>query len=414
MPGFAEFISSIRPSPEERGSTLEQMLARAAQDRDREPEPEDPDDRLAAMVTRGYSPGLMSQLSQQLGDTLGELQAEQDKIARGERREALARREYEAGRINVWAMQQQLLADGDFGDEGRASRLERRAESLQSQLVQAAAMIAPQQEQVTDPLEQATRRANQVFREITRSLMAEAQAGNRPERPSAGKASRRPFGGGAGEIVRTVKLDDIRVLRRGNGGDGRTVEAYAAVFNEPAVIHDQMGDYREVIDPHAWDGRLAEARRAPGGLPAEVKCMYNHGMTRQGTPSDRWSLPVGKPLDIRPDSRGLLTVTRYSDDEVLDRIKAGELTSQSFVGGCLNSEPELRRGERYRPDGTGNLRTVRRMKLGLREYGPVLWPAYPGAEILGVRSAAEAYASGPDRDKCPGPDCPICEYGRQQ
>jgi hypothetical protein len=28
---------------------------------------------------------------------------------------------------------------------------------------------------------------------------------------------------------------------------------------------------------------------------------------------------------------------------------------------------------------------VRRTELGLREYGPVLWPAYSGAEILGVR-----------------------------
>jgi phage head maturation protease len=386
MPGFAEFISSVRPAPEERGSTLEQMLARAAQAGEREPEPQDPDDRLAAMVTRGYSPGLLHRLSQQLADTSGELEAEQAKIARGARRAAVARREHEAGRVSVWAMQEML--DGDFGDEDRVRQLERRAESLRSQMAQASAMIAPQQEQVTDPLEQASRHAHEVFREVTRSLMAEAQAGVRPERLPAGKASRRPFGGrGAGEIVRTVKVDDIRVLRRGKGGDGRTVEAYAAVFNEPAEIHDQMGDYREVIDPHAWDGRLAEARRARGGLPAEIKCMYNHGMTRQFTPSDRWSLPVGKPLDIRPDSHGLLTVTRYSDDEVLDRIKAGELTSQSFVGGCLNSEPELRRGERYRPDGTGNLRTVRRMKLGLREYGPVLWPAYPGAEILGVRSA---------------------------
>jgi hypothetical protein len=193
MPGFAEFISSIRPSPEERGSTLEQMLARAAQDRGREPEPEDPDDRLAAMITRGYSPGLLHRLSQQLADTCGELEAERAKIARGARRAAVARREHEAGRVNVWGMQQ-MLDDGDFGDEGRASQLERRAESLRSQMAKAAAMIAPQQERETDPFEAATRTAHQAFREITRQRMAEAEA-SRPEP--------RPFASRGGVAVRS-------------------------------------------------------------------------------------------------------------------------------------------------------------------------------------------------------------------
>jgi hypothetical protein len=30
------------------------------------------------------------------------------------------------------------------------------------------------------------------------------------------------------------------------------------------------------------------------------------------------------------------------------------------------------------------------------------------------RSAAVAYARGPGRDRCSGPDCPVCAYGRQQ
>jgi multiple sugar transport system substrate-binding protein len=33
------------------------------------------------------------------------------------------------------------------------------------------------------------------------------------------------------DFVRTVALDDIRIR---SGGDGRTVEAYAAVFDDPA------------------------------------------------------------------------------------------------------------------------------------------------------------------------------------
>jgi hypothetical protein len=57
----------------------------------------------------------------------------------------------------------------------------------------------------------------------------------------------------------------------------------------------------------------------------------------------------------------------------------------------------LRRGDKYRPDSAGGLRTVHRTELGLREYGPVLWPAYSGAEILGVRmSTPGEFTPGPD------------------
>jgi hypothetical protein len=39
---------------------------------------------------------------------------------------------------------------------------------------------------------------------------------------------------------------------------------------------------------------------------------------------------------------------------------------------------------------------VRRTELGLREYGPVLWPAYSGAEILGVRMSTPGGPPEPD------------------
>lgn len=235
----------MRPSPEERGSALDQVLARAVQARDPQPEPEDPDDRLTPMLSRGYSPGLMSQLSQQLGDTSAELEAEREKIARGARRAAVVRREHEAGRINVWAMQQML--DGDFGDEGRASQLERRAESLRSQMAQASAMIAPQQEQATDPFERASRHAHQVFREATRSLMAEAQAGSRPELP-AGKARRLPFGGD--------RADEILGVRSA----GATRPEHCAYCTE-AGVSDEVS-YRLHSDPE-----LNVPVTPPGAIP---------------------------------------------------------------------------------------------------------------------------------------------------
>jgi HK97 family phage prohead protease len=208
-------------------------------------------------------------------------------------------------------------------------------------------------------------------------------------------------GSSRAEYMRLYALEDIHILRSADGGDGRTVEAYAAVFGEPAEIQDHEGHYVEVIDPAAFNRAIDHASRARGGFPGSVKVLWNHGRDLAGSPSDRFSMPIGIPVDIRAEARGLLTRTRYSEtplaDEVLENIRAGSITSQSFTGRIMRSDPQLRRGERYRPDSAGNLRTVRRTELGLREYGPVLWPAYSGAEIVGVRmSTPGAYALDPD------------------
>jgi HK97 family phage prohead protease len=201
---------------------------------------------------------------------------------------------------------------------------------------------------------------------------------------------------------RIYPLEDIHIIRSEHGGDGRVVEAYAAVFSDPAVIHDHEGDYIEEIDPGAFNRAIDHASRARGGFAGVVKVLYNHGMTIQGSPSERFSMPIGVPVHIQAESRGLLTRTRYSEtplaDEVLENIRAGSITSQSFTGRIVRSDPQLRRGEKYRLDSAGNLRTVRRTELGLREYGPVLWPAYSGAEILGVRMSTLGSQS-PDPDK---------------
>jgi HK97 family phage prohead protease len=211
------------------------------------------------------------------------------------------------------------------------------------------------------------------------------------DRPTASRA----------EYMRLYALEDIHILRSADGGDGRTVEAYAAVFGEPAEIQDHEGHYVEVIDNAAFNRAIDHASRARGGFPGSVKVLWNHGRDLSGAASDRFSMPIGIPVDIRAEARGLLTRTRYSEtplaDEVLENIRAGSITSQSFTGRIMRSDPQLRRGDRYRPDSAGNLRTVRRTELGLREYGPVLWPAYSGAEIVGVRmSTPGAYVLDPD------------------
>src|SRR6185437_3749471 len=71
-------------------------------------------------------------------------------------------------------------------------------------------------------------------------------------------------------------------------------------------------------------------------------------------------------------------------NEVLELWRSGAITAQSFTGSIVRSSPELRRGDRYRPRG-GELPRVRRLELGLREFGGTPFPAYDGAGLVGVR-----------------------------
>ena len=147
----------------------------------------------------------------------------------------------------------------------------------------------------------------------------------------------------------------------------------------------RSGHYIEVIEPSAFNRAIDHASRARGGFASSVKVLWNHGRDLSGNPSDRFSMPIGVPVHIAAEARGVLTRTRYSEtplaDEVLENIRNGSITAQSFVGPIMRSDPQLRRGDQHRPGSDGKLRTVRRTELGLRDYGPVLWPAYSGAEI---------------------------------
>jgi HK97 family phage prohead protease len=172
------------------------------------------------------------------------------------------------------------------------------------------------------------------------------------------------------------------------------------VFNSPAEIVDHEGHYVEEIDPAAFNKVLADIGRSRAGF-GKVKVMYNHGMTIHGTPSERGSMPIATPVDIRPETRGLLTLARYSDtpfaDEVLENIRNGSITAQSFTGRIVRSDPTAPRGG-HRPR-SGQLTRVRRTELGLREFGPTPFEAYTGAEIVGVRMSAPGTYSAPEPDE---------------
>lgn len=177
------------------------------------------------------------------------------------------------------------------------------------------------------------------------------------------------------EYARTWALDDIT---RSKTGDGRTVTAYAAIFGVPTEVRDQHGHYDEEIHRAAFN-RTAKTGKAV--------CLYNHGHTLDGKPNGLLQVPLGTPLEIKPDGRGLLTVTRYNKSEtadaVLAAIDAGDIRAQSFRGRVIRSDPQGR-VPRARPGG--QLPKVTRLELGLSDYGPTPVPYYAGAEIVAVRS----------------------------
>lgn len=195
-------------------------------------------------------------------------------------------------------------------------------------------------------------------------------------------------------FMRSYPLEDIRILSRANGAeysDGRTVEAYVAVFDSPAEIVDGQGHYMETIDRSAFNKAINDSRPQGSRQVWRTGVFYNHGMSLHGTPSDKFSVPLGSPLDIRVEDRGLLTVTRYNStsvaEEILEAIRSGDITGHSFTGRIVRSNPERppsRRG--FQRSTAGSLPDVRRLELGLREYGPTPFPAYVDTAVVGIRS----------------------------
>lgn len=181
-------------------------------------------------------------------------------------------------------------------------------------------------------------------------------------------------------VERTYTLDDMHV--RSDGG-GRIVEAYAAIFDSQTEVADQDGHYNETLSRAAFTRTLQHKGTNFGVL-------FNHGRTVDGEPNPAATMPIGVPLVVRADEKGLYTETRYLDnplaDWTLNAIKEGALRAQSFSG-------RFRRSIRSYPQGrsAGNLPLITRQEIEMREYGPAVFAAYEGASILGTRSATDLF-----------------------
>lgn len=181
------------------------------------------------------------------------------------------------------------------------------------------------------------------------------------------------------QLTRSFELLDIE-----RSGDGRTVTAYAATFGDPYEVRDQFGHYFESINRSAFNRTISRGINA-------VSVFYNHGRTIDGRSSDRYSMPIGTPQEIKADGRGLLTVTRYAAtetaDEVLSLIDSGAIRAQSFRGPIYEDAAP-------RPHASG-LQLVERMQLGLIEYGPTPIPVNQGAGMVSVRSTSDLLTVDP-------------------
>jgi HK97 family phage prohead protease len=179
--------------------------------------------------------------------------------------------------------------------------------------------------------------------------------------------------------ARTFTLEDLHV--RSDGG-GRVVEAYAAVWRDAsgkqitAEIRDQDGHYNETLTPTAFN-RTIQHRGLNFGV------LFNHGMTIDGSPNPNGTMPVGVPLDVHADDRGVFTATRYLDnplaDWTLDAIKQGAIRAQSYSG-------LFRKSSKTYPQGRSALPLITRHEVEMREYGPAVFAAFEDAVILGSRA----------------------------
>lgn len=150
---------------------------------------------------------------------------------------------------------------------------------------------------------------------------------------------------------------------RGEGGDGLTMEGYAAVFNSPTKIRDAQGDFEETIAPGAFKRSLSE--RTP-------VLQWDHGRDPSiGT------APIGDIQDLREDDTGLLVRARLYDHPSTERvrmaIKGKSVRGMSFRFGVPDG------GEVWSKRDGVDQREIR--DADVHELGPVVFPAYKTTSV---------------------------------
>lgn len=165
-----------------------------------------------------------------------------------------------------------------------------------------------------------------------------------------------------------VRSFDFEFETRAAGGDGRTLEGYAAVFNTPTRIRDVQGDFEETILPGAFK-RSIEAR-----MPV---LQYDHGKDpRIG------GVPIGSIDALAEDTRGLHVRAQLYDHPDVERIRQA-IAGRSIKGMSFRFGVPDKGDTWTRRTGNMDLREIR--DADVHELGPVVFPAYDTTTVT-VRS----------------------------
>ena len=163
-----------------------------------------------------------------------------------------------------------------------------------------------------------------------------------------------------------------------SGGDGRTLEGYAAVFNAPATIRDMVGEFEETIRPGAFTRSLE--KRTP-------VLQFEHGRDpRVG------AVPIGRIDDIREDGTGLYVRARLFDNPVVEPVR--EAIAERAISGMSFRFTVPDGGDSWSKREGVDTREIR--EADTAECGPVVFPAYDQTSVT-VRSLLAQL--GPDEHR---------------
>lgn len=173
-----------------------------------------------------------------------------------------------------------------------------------------------------------------------------------------------------------------------SGGDGLTLEGYAAVFGQDTEIDSWEGAFVETIRRGAFKKSIRE------NTPV---MQFDHGRHPL-----IGSIPIGAITDLREDDQGLYVAARISNNWLMqplrDAIAEGSIDGMSFRFGVIREEWRDNAGKLiqagdlqellWNPGDRGPLqRTL--IELRVPELGPVVFPAYAGTSVS-VRAAGIA------------------------
>ena len=149
---------------------------------------------------------------------------------------------------------------------------------------------------------------------------------------------------------------DLSIEKRDD--DKRSIVGHGAVFNS---LSENLGGFRELIDPGAFDDVLND----------DVRALFNHNsdLILGRTKSNTLKLKVddkGLHYDIDPPE------TTYARD-LLTSLERGDITQSSF---SFNVDVDS-----WDEDADGRvIRTIKKIKR-LYDVSPVTFPAYPEADV---------------------------------